>query len=84
MRIKQNISKALFILEQPDSFPFPSGLLLESTMVNVPYRAYSKIPVILKNITNHDITLHPKHVIAEMAAAAHVLPLKPELLSCSA
>ncbi|RXN05331.1 Retrovirus-related Pol polyprotein from transposon 412 [Labeo rohita] len=33
-------------------------------------------------MTEHDITLHPKRVIAEMAAA-HVLPLKPDVLSCS-
>lgn len=51
-------------------------------MVSAPRRARSKIPVILKNITNRDIIFCPKRVIAEMAAAC-VLPLKTELLSCS-
>ncbi len=80
MRIKKSISKALFVLEQPETFPLPGGLLVENAVVNVPYRACSKIPVILKNMTEHDITLNPKRVIAEMAVA-HVLPLKPEVLS---
>lgn len=80
MRIKKSILKALFVLEQPKTFSLPGGLLVENAVVNVPYGAYSKIPVILKNMTEHDITLNPKRVIAEMAVA-HVLPLKPEVLS---
>lgn len=82
VRIK-DLTKEVFVLEQPESFPLPGGLILECAVVSVPYWARSKIPVILKNITDHDITLHPKRVIAEMSAA-HVLPLKTELLSCSA
>ncbi|KAL1254368.1 hypothetical protein QQF64_016597 [Cirrhinus molitorella] len=82
VRIKKSISKALFVLEHPKDFPLPGGLLVENAVVNVPYRSCSKVPVILKNMTEHDITLHPKCVIAEMAAA-HVLPLKPEVPSCS-
>lgn len=81
VRIKKSISKALFVLEQPETFPLPGGLFVENAVVNVPL-ACSKIPVILKNMTEHAISLHPKRVIADMAAA-HVLPLKPEVLSCS-
>lgn len=78
----KGISNTTFVLEQPESFPLPGGLLLECAVVSAPCRARSKIPVILKNITDRDIILCPKRVIAEMAAAC-VLPLKTELLSCS-
>lgn len=82
VRIKRSISKALFVLEKPETFPLPGGIFVENAVVNVSLWACSKIPVIIKNMTEHDITLHPRPVIAEKAAA-HVLPLKPEVLSCS-
>ena len=66
-----------FILEPPESFPLPGGLFLECALMNINCKASSKIPVILRNTTDHSITLPPKCVIGEVSAAQSVKPLSP-------
>lgn len=66
-----------FILEPPESFSLPGGLFLECALMNINCKASSKIPVILRNTTDHSITLPPKCVIGEVSAAQSVKPLNP-------
>lgn len=66
-----------FILEPPESSSLPGGLFLECALPNINCKASSKIPVTLKNITDHSITLPPKCVIGEVSAAQAVEPLNP-------
>lgn len=64
-----------FIVEPPDSPTLPSGLFLECALVNINSRASGKIPVILRNTTDRNVTLPSKTVIGVVSAAHNVLPL---------
>lgn len=71
-----------FLLEPLESTPLPGGLMLECALLNISCKAASKIPVVIQNMTDHSVTLQPKHVIGEISAAVSVMPLGSEH-SCS-
>ncbi|KAJ8353341.1 hypothetical protein SKAU_G00209080 [Synaphobranchus kaupii] len=52
------------------------GIYVETALVNIPHKSSSKIPVVLQNVTEHNVTLLPKTVIAEVMAAFSITPLK--------
>ena len=62
--------------EAPTSSPLPGGIFLLPTLLDVPYHSFSKVQVLLYNMSTHDVTLYPNRVIAEMMAAQHVTPVK--------
>lgn len=66
-----------FILEPHESSPLPGGVLLECALMNIHCTASNKIPVVLKNMTDHNVTLPPKCVIGEVSPAQSVKPLSP-------
>lgn len=69
-----------FILEPRESSPLPGGLFLECAVMNIHCKASSKIPVILRNVTDHSVTLPPQCVIGEISAVQSVMPLNSDHL----
>ncbi|KAL0199310.1 hypothetical protein M9458_007850 [Cirrhinus mrigala] len=60
------------MVESPKSAPLPGGMLVTDSIANLPTKLSRCIPVILKNESNHDITLSPKAVIGEIHAIKSV------------
>ena len=52
--------------------------MLECALLNIFCQAASKVPVVIQNVTNHNVTLLPKHVIGELSAAVCLGPLSSE------
>ncbi|KAK0146798.1 Tafazzin [Merluccius polli] len=64
------------MVESPTAVSLPGGILVTDGLVNLPSKQPHCLPVILKNESDHDITLPPKVVIAEIHAIKSVQPLK--------
>ena len=61
------------ILEQTTIPSLPGGLLVSPTLMNLPSGRLCKLPVVLKNATNHDIIIPPRTVLADLNAISEVL-----------
>lgn len=57
-------SEKCAILEQTITPALPGGLLVSASLVNLPRRRFCKLPIVLKNETNHDIVIPPGTVLA--------------------
>ena len=64
------------MVESPNSASLPGGILVSDGLASLPPKLPRCIPVILKNESDHDITLSPKAVIAEIHAIKSVQSLK--------
>lgn len=64
------------MVESPKSASLPGGILVTDGLASLPRKLPRCIPVILKNESDHDITLSPKAVIAEIHAVKSVQPIK--------
>lgn len=65
-------------VESPKSASLPGGLLVTNGLTSLPSKLPCYIPVILKNDSDHAITLPPKTVIAEIHAIQSVQPINPQ------
>lgn len=77
VRLRKHNQNASFVLEPNEQYKLPGGVLLESVLVNIPFRASNKVPVILCNVSERSITLQPNCIVAQACAAQHVSPLSP-------
>lgn len=64
------------LLEPPTSSSLPGGIFIDSRFITVPSYAPRKIPVVLRNETNHDIILPTNCVIAELSVPQDILPIQ--------
>ncbi|XP_013855935.1 uncharacterized protein LOC106511737, partial [Austrofundulus limnaeus] len=64
------------MVESPKSSSLPGGILVTDSLVSLPPKLSRCIPVTLKNESQHDITLSPKAVIAEIHVVKSVQPVK--------
>lgn len=64
------------LLEPPTSSSLPGGIFIDSRLITVPSYAPRKIPVVLRNETNHDIILPTNCVIAELSVPQDILPIQ--------
>uniref|UniRef100_A0A3B1KCG7 Gypsy retrotransposon integrase-like protein 1 n=1 Tax=Astyanax mexicanus TaxID=7994 RepID=A0A3B1KCG7_ASTMX len=62
-----------FVLQQPTT-SLPGGLIVTSSLLTLPSKPHTKLPVILKNESDHDVILMPKRVIAELHAVQQIMP----------
>lgn len=60
-------------LESPTSPALPGGLLVASCLHTLPCKRQHQLPVVLRNETQTDITIHPRTIIAEMRAVQEVM-----------
>lgn len=61
------------ILEQPSASSLPSGLLVTASLVSLPTKQPCHLPVVLKNETEHYITIPSKTILADVNAVVRVL-----------
>lgn len=76
VRLRKKNQNTSFVLEHSEKHKLPGGLLLESVLVDIPFRASNKVPVVLCNVSDHSVTLQPNCIVAQACAAQHVSPLK--------
>lgn len=62
------------LLEQPTSSSLPGGVFVDCCLITLPKHGPYKVPVLLRNETNHDITLPTNCVIAELVAPDRIIP----------
>lgn len=75
VRVGKTLHHAGFVLEPHEHYLLPGGVLLEPALVNVPCEASCKVPIVLRNMSDHDVTLHPQRVLAQISVAQCVTPL---------
>ena len=62
------------LLEQPTTSSLPGGVFVDCCLITLPTHGPYKVPVLLRNETDHDIILPTNCVIAELIAPGSVLP----------
>ena len=77
VRVGKTARHTDFVLEPHEHCPLPGGVILECALVNIPCESSCKVPIVLSNTTDHDITLHQQSVLAQVSAAQCVIPLDP-------
>lgn len=76
VRLKRN-SQTTFVLEPNEHHRLPGGVFLEAALMDIPFKSSCKVPVVLRNLSDHDVTLQPKCIIAQICAAQQVTSLGP-------
>lgn len=74
VRVNQAESEQWALLEQPTSSSLPGGVFVDCCLITLPKHGPYKVPVLLRNETNHDITLPTNCVIAELAVPDRIIP----------
>lgn len=77
VRLRKKSQNTSFVLEPHEQHRLPGGLLIESVLADTPFKASTKVPVIVRNVSEHNVTLQPNSVVAQACAAKHVSPLPP-------
>lgn len=77
VRLKKN-TQTTFVLEPNERHGLPGGMFLEAALMDIPFKSSSKVPVVLRNLSDHDVTLQPKRIIAQICATPQIIPLGPE------
>ncbi|XP_061757227.1 uncharacterized protein LOC133553245 [Nerophis ophidion] len=60
------------LVEHPAS-PLPGGLCVKNYLIMLPSQSHKKIPVILSNESDQDVTIPPLSTIAELAVSPQIL-----------
>ncbi len=74
--VRGQVADKWAVMEPPSYSPFPGGLLVVSCLLNLPQHPSRKVPVVLKNETEHDIMIPGKSVIADIHALQKVISHK--------
>lgn len=69
IRVGKTTHNTDFVLKPNEHHPLPGGLFLESALVNVLCEASCKVLIVLCNMSNHNITLHRRSVLAQISVA---------------
>lgn len=77
VRLRKRDQNTSFVLEPHEQYRLPGGLLIEPVLVEVPSKASIKVPVIVRNVSEHDVILQPSSVVAQACAAQQVSPPSP-------
>ncbi|CAI5671364.1 unnamed protein product [Oreochromis niloticus] len=77
VRLRKNTPNVSFVLEPSEHHKLPGGLFLETALIDIPYKAKSKVPVVLQNLSGHSIVLQPGSTVAQVCVAQHISPLAP-------
>ena len=65
------------VVGRSDITSTPGGLIVYDQIVDVKPESHNKIKLAVKNISQHDITLYPKRVIAECSPIDWAVPITP-------
>lgn len=66
-------SEKYVLIEQSSTSSLPNGLLVSASLVSLPSKRLCHLPVVLKNETEHDISIPSKTVLADVNAIMRVL-----------
>lgn len=58
-----------------EEFSTPGGLIIYDQIVDVKPESHNKFKLAVKNLSEHDIVLHPKTVIAECSTIDWAIPV---------
>lgn len=83
VNVRGQVAEKWAVMEPPSFSPFPGGLLVASCLLNLPQHPSQKVPVVLKNETEHDIIIPGKSVIADIHALQKVISHKVTKPECS-
>lgn len=61
------------VLEQPTTSALPGGIFIDCCLITLPQQHQQKLPVWIRNETDHDITIPANCVIAELHAPEQIL-----------
>lgn len=61
------------LLEEPSNSNLPGGIFMDRCLITIPTQAPYKVPVILRNESDHDIILPTNCVIAELTVAHEIV-----------
>lgn len=65
------------LVSNSEKFFTPGGLIIYDQIVDVRPESHNKFKLAVKNLSEHDITLHPKSVIAECSPIDWAIPVVP-------
>lgn len=74
VRLRTHNQNTSFVIEPHEQYRLPGRLLLEPVLVDIPFKASNKVPVIVHNGTEHSVMLRPNRIVAQACAAQHVSP----------
>lgn len=74
--VKKFHTERSVLLEHPSVSSLPAGLLVKACLLDSPSNQPCKLPVVVSNESEHDITIPAKSVIAELSAIRAVLSHK--------
>lgn len=66
-----------------EGFPTPGGLIVHDQIVDVKPESHNRFKLAVKNLSQHDIILHPKTVIAECSPIDWAIPVASSALNAS-
>lgn len=67
------LSPRQWVLVEHPASPMPGGLCVKNSLVMLPSQSHPKIPVILSNESDQDVTISPLSTIAELAVSPQIL-----------
>lgn len=67
----------LVVVEAASGLPLPGGLLVARSLSTLPVKRSCSMSILLKNETQHDITIPPRTVLAEIHAVQQVMEREP-------
>lgn len=66
VRLRKGDHNTNFVLEPHEQYKLPSGLLVELVLIDIPSKASTKVPVIVRNVSEHQVTLQRISVVASL------------------
>lgn len=82
VRLKKN-SRTTILLEPNERHGLPGGMFLEAALMDFLFKSRNKVPVVLRNLGDCDVTLQTKCIIAQISAAQQVTPFDSDNLQQS-
>lgn len=76
VHVNSQTSDRWVVIEPPASSSLPGGVLVTSCLLSLPDNPSQKLPVVLRNESEHDIIVPAKSVIAEIHALQEVVSSK--------
>ena len=65
------------VVEATSVSSLPGGLLVASSLCTLPVKRLSSMSILLRNETQHDVTIPPRKVLAEIHAVQQVMGKEP-------
>ena len=78
VRLRKHCQNTAFLLEPHEQHRLPGSVFLEASLIDIPFNSRNKVTVVLCNLSEHNVILQPKSIVAQLCAAQHITPLGPK------